>query len=135
MNYSPTKREQRYFKQARKQSKLSSHDKARIGAVIVRGNFIAGRGCNQFKTHPVQRRYDKKSGYYGINSHIHAEVAALINTGRHDLTGAEIYIYREDMRDNLAQCRPCVSCTQALKDAGVKHVFYNDSNGYCYEVF
>lgn len=90
-------------------------------------------GCNCEKSHTIQHRYDRKMNYHGERAKLHAEIAALISSGRVDLTGAEIYIYREDKHGNLASCKPCVSCHQALKDAGVRHVYYTTKEGYAYE--
>ena len=132
-SYIPNNRELRYFEQAAKESYQSVHEKAMIDAVIVKGNYIAGRGYNKAKTHPKQWRLDRMTGYFGQYGHIHAEVAALINSGRIDLDGAEVFVYREDKKGNKANCKPCVSCARALKDAGVKHIYYTNSNGFVYE--
>lgn len=131
----PSRREQRFFKKAREASSRSNHYKAKIGAVIVTGNYVLSYGYNQEKSHPKQHLYDRKMHYYGSRSNLHAEIDALISSGRVDLTGAEIYIYREDKKGNLANCRPCVSCTQALKDAGVRHIYYTHKEGFAYEQF
>lgn len=133
-NYKPTSREMRYFRQARKESKKSTHGKAHIGAVIVIGNYVVSRGFNKIKTHPVQAKLDRECNYYCPNAKLHAEVDALLNSGKHDLSNAEVYIYREDKNGVMANCCPCVSCTQALKDAGVKEVFYTTREGFAYEV-
>ncbi len=131
----PTRREQRFFKKAKEISQCSSHYKTKIGSVIVIGNYVVAKGCNQEKSHPRQHHYDRKMKYHGTRSKLHAEIDALITSGRVDLTGAEIYIYREDSTGNIANCRPCVSCTQALKDAGVRHIYYTHKEGYAYEQF
>lgn len=90
-------------------------------------------GCNCEKSHTIQHRYDQKMNYHGTMSKLHAEIAALISSGRVDLSGAEIYIYRENKHGKIASSKPCVSCTQALKDAGVRHVYYTTNGGYAYE--
>src|SRR5690606_8466725 len=113
----------------------SNHYKTKIGAVIVTGNHIVASACNKEKSHTRQYRYDRKTKYHGKRFNLHAEINALIASGRVDLSDAEIYIYREDLNGKVANCRPCVSCTQALKDAGIKHIYYTNNNGFAYEQF
>jgi tRNA(Arg) A34 adenosine deaminase TadA len=129
----PNRREMRYFNLAKREATKSAHQKAKIGSVIVVGNYVAGRGFNHNKSHPVQARYDKQTSYYGCNAKLHSEIATLLNSGKMDLTGAEIYIYRVDKNGTLAPCRPCVSCTKALEDAGVSHIYYTSNEGFHYE--
>lgn len=129
------RREKRYFDKAKRISKKSNHYKTNIGAVLVLGNHIVSKGCNREKSHPRQYHYDCRTNYHGTQFKLHAEIDALISSGRVDLTDAEIYIYREDKNGLLANCRPCVSCTQALKDAGVKHIYYTNKEGFVYEQF
>lgn len=131
----PNRRAKRFYKKAREASYRSNHYKTKIGAAIVIGNYVVADGCNREKSHTRQHRYDRKMSYHGSQAKLHAEIDALVSSGRVDLTGAEIYIYREDKTGSLANCRPCVSCTQALKDAGVKHVYYTNKEGYAYEQF
>lgn len=131
----PNRRETRFFKKAKEASQRSDHGKAQVGAVIVIGNYVVSDGCSQEKSHTRQHRYDIKTRYHGKKSKLHAELDALVSSGRVDLTGADIYIYREDRTGVLANCRPCVSCTQALKDAGVRHVYFTNQEGYAYEQF
>lgn len=131
----PSRREARYYRTAKRASNQSSHYKAKIGATIVLGNYVVSNGCSQEKSHTRQHQYDTRMNYHGTRSKLHAEIDALITSGRVDLTGAEIYVYREDKNGNIANSRPCVSCTQALKDAGVKHIYYTTTSGFAYEQF
>lgn len=134
MNHLPTTREMRWFKQAKRESKKSTHDKAHIGAVIVIGNYVVSRGFNKKKTHPFQARLDREQNYHCPNAKLHAEVSTLLNSGKTDLSNAEIYIYREDKHGRIANSKPCVSCTEALRLAGVREVFYTTTEGYAFEV-
>lgn len=129
----PSRRELRFFESAKRISYKSDHDKCSIGAVIVVDNYVLSTGFSTVKTHPLQAEYDKKTRYHGQFSRLHAEISSLISAGKADLSNAEIYIYREDKIGNLANCRPCSSCAQAIKDAGIRHVFYTLKEGYAYE--
>ena len=129
----PSKRETRFFEAAKRISYKSDHDKCQIGSVIVVGNYVVSSGFSTLKTHPLQAEYDRKTCYHGQFNRLHAEISALISSGRIDLSNGEIYIYREDKTGSLANCRPCISCARAIKDAGIKHVFYTLKEGYAYE--
>lgn len=101
------------FRFAKNVSKLSGH-KIRMGAVLVyKGNPIS-IGCNQTKTntHP-----DYPWG-------LHAEAQAIYTCGRNNITGAEIYVYREHRDGTPAMAKPCWRCMKLLKEFGIKRVFY-----------
>lgn len=132
MNIKPTARQLRYYEKAKLTSNESNHEKP-MGCVIVCGNFIVSRGFNKTKSHTIQHRNDRKSNYYAPNACMHAEVDALIKSGRFDLTGCEIFLYRQDKHGNIANSRPCISCMPALESAGIKHVFYTTKEGFAYE--
>lgn len=134
----PTARHKRFFNLARSNAMLSQFtrsrgNKVKIGAVIVKGNFVVSEGYNRLKTHTFQHRSNTVSGYLAPVPNIHAEIDALIRSGRHDLTGAEVFVYREFVDGELANCRPCKSCMDALRKAGVKHIYYTTESGYHYE--
>lgn len=129
----PSRREERFFKRAREISLKSDHTKCKIGAVIVLGNYVVSSGVNRMKSHTIQARYDKKMNYYGLFQRLHSEIDALISSSRVDLGDAEIYVYRESSLGQIGNCRPCVSCTQAIRDAGIRHVFYTLPEGFAYE--
>lgn len=142
-----TPRQKRYFDLAKKQADKSTYltgpehseirrSKIAIGAVIVKGNYVIAGGFNKRKTHPLQRAHNIKATYKAPVPNIHAEIDTLIRTRMHDVSNCEIFVYRENMSGgggNLANCRPCKGCMNALKDAGVKHVYYTTEKGYHYE--
>lgn len=134
----PAARQSRYFNLARANAAQSDFTRVngstvKIGAVIVQGNFVVSEGRNRKKTHTFQHRSNVGSGYMAPTPNIHAEIDALMRSGRHNLTGAEVFVYRESVGGELANCRPCLSCMKALKNAGVKHIYYTDETGYNYE--
>lgn len=134
----PAARIKRYFNLARTNADRSEFTRTRgtkvkIGAVIIKGNFVVSEGCNRLKTHTFQHVSNKNNGYMAPVPNIHAEIDALIKSGRHDLTGAEVFVYREFVSGELANCRPCPSCMDALVKAGVKHIYYTSEAGYHYE--
>ena len=40
-----------------------------------------------------------------------------------DWSKTAIFIYRESC-GNLRNCKPCIACEKALKDRGIKNIFY-----------
>lgn len=123
-----TNRNTRFFRLAKKQSEKSTHKKIQMGAVIVLGNYVVSKGWNQNKTHPTQFKYNR---FRNVLCHhkLHAEIHALMST-REDLSGAEIYIYREDKAGLLAPSRPCCACYNAIKDSGISKMYYTSRSGF-----
>lgn len=121
----------KWYEHAEEASKLSTYERVNIGAAIVKGNYLVAIGYNQPKTHPRQAELNRVHREYESESHyLHAEVHALISSGREDITGADIYIFRRDRNNKLAMCKPCKVCRAALKAAGISRVYYTNENGY-----
>jgi len=122
----------RYFNLAENVAKLSDYPRIHIGSVIVKNKDVISVGQNMMKTHPAQFKYNQYVTYDRL-PHIHSEVNA-ISKARPDLMrGATMYIFRRDRNGDIAMCRPCDACMQAIRDAGIKDVYYTNRNGFCYE--
>jgi len=123
----------RYFNLAENIAKLSDYPRIKIGSVIVKNKDIVSVGQNMMKTHPAQFRYNKKLPYDIPVSHIHAEINTISKARPDLLLGSTMYIFRRDRNGDIAMCRPCGACMQAIRDAGIKDVYYTNRNGFCYE--
>ncbi len=110
-----------------------NNGKIAIGAAIVKGNYVVSEGYNKRKTHPFQHNHNLRAFYMAPVPNIHAEIDALIYSRYTDLSGCEIYVYRELHDGLLGNCRPCRACMNALKVAGVRHLYYTTEKGYHYE--
>jgi deoxycytidylate deaminase len=108
---------------------LSNHERVKIGCVIVNGNWMISSGYNQAKSHPRQFRANALVRRVALQSHLHAEIDALIKTRRTDLTGSEAFIFRTNRNGDLAMCRPCRACYKALKTAGISTITYTTHDG------
>ena len=99
---------------AMRESKKSVH-RFKMGAAIARGKRILSSACNSSKTHP-------KFGSGAYNT-LHCEGNAIYRAVRKgiDLTGATIYVYREN--DNLA--KPCPCCMGLIHHYGIVNVVYS----------
>lgn len=77
-------------------------------------------GWNSSKTHPTQAKYAAKTGHH-TKIFLHAEIAALVKAkGR----GSRMYIVRVTKNGNLGNSRPCSVCQLAIREAGIKNVWY-----------
>ena len=134
-----TKTDRRYLSKARQVADISDYKNVHIGCVAVYKGNIVGIGCNTNKTHPVQKYYNK----YRITDvdqetllpKIHAEISC-INSIRHldiDFSKVKLYIYRKRNDKPYGMSRPCPSCMAAIKDLGIKHIYYTTNEGFAYE--
>jgi dCMP deaminase len=90
---------------AQKVAEMSVCPERKVGAVIVSG--IHGRTMG-FRNSPAR---DATNAH-----HAEAKVVAAALDAEWDLTGATLY----------TTCRPCVRCTNMLKDLGLKAIYYRD---------
>ena len=136
----------KFFKLAKTASKFSDYNKKKvhIGAVLVYKNKIISNGWNSRKTNPIQYKYNKYRETLGIDNrsynaddhlpYCHAEMKCLIDTKDLELDWSKvsIFVYRESC-GKTRMCKPCPSCTKALKDRGINHIYYTTERGYVYE--
>lgn len=131
-----------FFKAAKSCAELSDYAGAsdvKIGAVAVFRRTIIARGHNQNKTHPLQERYNiyryntRGNHYYPSKMHAEIELISKIRYLDINFSEVEIYVYRETKGGRKAMARPCKACTQALRDLGIKKVYYTTDDGYCEE--
>ena len=126
----------RYFKKARHVASISDYKKQHIGCVAVYQGQVIGLGCNCNKTHPTQKFYNK----YRMTSDnmlpkLHAEINC-INQIKHldiNFSKVKLYIYRIRKDQPFGLSRPCLSCMAAIKDLGIRNIYYTTNDGYAYE--
>lgn len=106
-----------YLKLAKTVSKFSDH-RVKVGAVIVKRKPIIAC-ANKNVTHPLYADPSK-----GKSSSLHAEIRCIIHS-KCDLLGSDIYVYRETKDGESALARPCKVCLQALREAGIKRMYYS----------
>ena len=126
----------RYFKKARKIANISDYKQQHVGCVAVYQGQVIGLGCNCNKTHPTQKFYNK----YRMTSDnmlpkLHAEINC-INQIKHldiNFSKVKLYIYRIRKDQPFGLSRPCLSCMAAIKDLGIRNIYYTTNDGYAYE--
>jgi deoxycytidylate deaminase len=117
------------IKLAKDASKLSDHPRVHIGAIVYNKNTILGVGFNQQKSHPLQKLYNKCRPYTLENDYLHAEIMAILNAD-YNAFGATLLVYRHNKNGELANCKPCEACQQAIKHYGIKKVIYIEDGIY-----
>jgi len=112
-------RDKQYLKLA-KNAALSSKERRKHGAVIIKSNRVLSIGVNKFRNHPdiIPESLVKTS------CSVHAEVDALNKIK--DARGATIYVARINNFGKSMLSRPCNNCYSAIRESGIKHIVYTD---------
>ena len=132
----------KYFSKAKQIAQVSGCPKGHSGCIAVYQNRIMGMGCNTNKTHPTQKYYNR----YRIDDNdfdnsesllpkLHAEINC-INQLKHlniNFSKVKLYIYRTRKDIVCGMARPCASCMQAIRDLGIREIYYTTNDGYSYE--
>lgn len=129
----------RYFEKARQVASISDYNKTHVGCVAVYQGQVIGLGCNCNKTHPTQKKYDRYRNLHSIGIEplhkLHSEINC-INQIKHldiNFSKVKLYIYRIRKDQPFGLARPCPSCMAAIKDLGIRDIYYTTDDGYAYE--
>lgn len=126
----------RYFDKARQIASISDFYKCHVGCVAVYQGQMIGVGCNCNKTHPTQKFYNKfREESDSMLPKLHAEINC-INQLKHlniNFSKVKLYIYRIRKDQPFGLARPCPSCMAAIKDLGIREIYYTTDDGYSYE--
>lgn len=126
----------KYFAKARQVADVSDYPKIHIGCVAVYQGQVISIGCNCNKTHPTQKYYNRyRNQSDSLLPKLHAEISCL-NSIKHldiDYSKVKLYIYRIRKDQPFGLARPCPSCMAAIKDLGIKEIYYTTNDGFGYE--
>lgn len=130
------KMDYKYFDKAKQVAQVSDYNRVHVGCVAVYQNQVVGIGCNCNKTHPTQKFYNQ----YRICSDdmlpkLHAEINCLNQIRHFDINFSKVrlYIYRIRKDQEFGLARPCPSCMAAIRDLGIREIYYTTNDGYAYE--
>ena len=126
----------RYFDKARQIADISDYNRVHIGCIAVYQGQIIGIGCNCNKTHPTQKLYNRyREQSDSMLPKLHAEISCLNQIKHLDInfTKVKLYIYRIRKDQPFGLSRPCLSCMAAIKDLGIRDIYYTTNDGYSYE--
>lgn len=130
-------RDYKYFSLARKAAEESTF-KVRVGAIAVyRGKIIASASSTN-KTDPMQYTYNKYRSFNQVGACLpkaHAEIGLVKKMLKTAVPVQEVkvYVYRLCKSRDKGIARPCDACMRALKDAGIRVVYYTTDFGYAKE--
>ena len=107
-----------------------------VGCVAVYQGNVIGIGCNSNKTHPQKKYYNRyRNGSEGLLPKLHAEINCM-NQIRHldlNFSKVKLYIYRICTERPHGIARPCPSCMAAIKDIGIRDIYYTTDDGFAHE--
>ena len=131
-----SKSDYRYFKKARQVALISDYQKVHIGCVAVYQGNIISIACNTNKTHPMQKYYNRYREESDVMiPKLHAEINCL-NQLKHlniNFSKVKLYIYRIRNDRPYGMARPCPSCMAAIRDLGIRDIYYTTNDGYVHE--
>lgn len=126
----------KFFAKARQAATISDFNKTHVGCIAVYQGNIIGIGCNCNKTHPVQKKYNRyRRQSDSMLPKLHAEINC-INSIKHldiNFSKVKLYIYRIRKNQPFGLSRPCPSCMAAIKDLGIRDIYYTSNDGYAHE--
>jgi len=130
------------IEEAKKVRVQSDYKFFQLGAVLFTNKKIIVSACNSNKTSPSQAKYNTfRFDFDGSNFKPcnHAEIAAIrkftrlkSNIRSSDLC---VLVYREHADGSKALARPCPACEKALRDLGIKYVYYTGEHKMVFEEY
>jgi len=130
------KSDYRFFEKAKKVASVSDFYKTHMGCVAVYQGQVIGLGCNCNKTHPSQQYYNQyREKSDSLLAKLHAEMSCLnsIKNQNINFSKVKLYIYRIRKSQPFGLARPCPSCMAAIRDLGIRDIYYTTNDGYVYE--
>lgn len=129
----------RYFEIAKEISKLSTYPRYNLGCIVVYKNKILSTGYNTVKTSPLQKKYNNFRNIEGnvVKDMNHAEISAILKIKNLDIRWEKvsIFIYREYKDGTRAVAKPCPACEKAIRDLGIKNIYYTGHDSFVHELF
>lgn len=126
----------KYFSKARQVAAISDYPKIHVGCIAVYHGQVVAIGCNSNKTHPTQKFYNRfREDSNELLPKLHAEINCInqLKGLNINFSKVKLYIYRIGNDREFRMARPCPSCMAAIKDFGIKDIYYTTDDGYVYE--
>ena len=131
-------RDYKFFEAARRAAECSDF-KVRVGSVAVYKRRIVAAAASQNKTHSMQKVYNRYRSFNQVGlclPKIHAEIGILAKLKKLDISmqDVSIYVYRVCKSREHGMARPCSACLAAIRDAGIRRIYYTTDFGVAVEV-
>lgn len=110
------------------------YERLKVVSFIIYKGKIVNFGVNSSKTSPLQFYYRQRTPLSTIENFLdkeHAEINCLRRTylGEFDLKKVEFVIISKRKNGAYRLARPCCTCLAALKDYGIKNIYYTTNEG------
>lgn len=135
-----SKSDYKFFEKARQVATISDFAKIHVGCIAVYQGNIIGIGCNTNKTHPIQKYYNRYRDPECVSNgkclpKLHAEINCINSIRNLDVNFSKVklYIYRIRNDRPFGAARPCPSCIAAIKDLGIRNIYYTTNDGFVHE--
>lgn len=132
------------FDRARKAALPSDFGACKVGCVLVYKHHVIAEASNTEKTSPKQKKYNKYRHFHNNGAKVqhksHSEIRAISKVPypvaqQIDWSKVSLYTYRIAPGLPLGQglSRPCAGCMAAIKDIGIRDIYYSTDDGFAYE--
>jgi deoxycytidylate deaminase len=91
-------------------------------ACLLKGGKVYAVGKNRY----FDRVYQI---HKNIKFTVHAEIDAIMSYPKHELKGMDILIIRVKKDGSLGDSRPCNSCIDKMRKAGIRRAYYSTRDG------
>lgn len=99
-----------------------------VATCFDRKGKVLGTGVNNYnRSHPLAKHFAVKAGESEQKDKLHAELAAVLSSGRKNIHSILVQRFHNDGR--MAVAAPCPTCQAMLKGFGVKFVRYTSEEG------
>ena len=127
----------RGYELAKQASLKSDFRRCHTGVVAIYNNKVLALGWNSNKLSSLQAKYNYSRGFDGYDypSSIHAEMM-VVNKIRYldiEFSQIRVFVWRGTITPQIA--KPCAACERALRDIGIRKVFYTGNNSYIEETY
>ncbi len=125
------------YELARSASLKSDFGRCQTGAVAIYGNKVLALGWNSNKTSSLQARYNSTRGFNGFKykSAIHAEMMVISKIQYLDIDFSQVRVFVWRGKTEPMLSKPCSACERALRDLGIRKVFYTGNNSFIEEIY
>lgn len=106
--------------------------RSRHAAALLYKNNVISYGVNENKTHPFQAQYGRNEECLFWHAETRAIHNALRSNSKEVIKNSSIYVSRAKMKNDagnpyvLGLSKPCEGCMKAIKEFGIKNIFYTN---------
>lgn len=126
------------YELARQASLKSDFGRCETGAVAIYGNKILAYGWNSNKTSSLQAKYNSRTNRFDghkYKSAIHAEMMVVNKIKFLDIEFGQVRIFVWRGKTQPMLSKPCSACEKAMRDLGIRKVFYTGNNSLIEEIY